>query len=150
MDQIQDWNNIAVLIIPSHLCTFSSIWCVGFETRSWSEKCLDFFKKDAAIIEIRTWVSVSLSCLDNCIRFETDRYLFFSNSFSKALIWAAVKAVRGRFLRSSFDRDVSSSPEKKVNFCITKRKKYFLKRYPLQLGVFLFFQNSIVLNSRKL
>ena len=32
---------------------------------------------------------------------ETERYLFFSNSDSRALICAAVKAVRGRFFRSS-------------------------------------------------
>jgi hypothetical protein len=31
----------------------------------------------------------------------TDKYLFFSNSDSSDLICAAVKAVRGRFLRSS-------------------------------------------------
>ena len=31
----------------------------------------------------------------------TDRYLFFSNSASSDLICAGVKAVRGRFLRSS-------------------------------------------------
>ena len=44
---------------------------------------------------------MSLSCFESCIRLETERYLFFSNSDSRALICAAVKAVRGRFFRSS-------------------------------------------------
>ena len=48
-----------------------------------------------------TCVSVSLSCFESCILFDTERYLFFSNSASSALICAAVNAVRGRFLRSS-------------------------------------------------
>ena len=72
-------------------------------------------------VKCNTCVSVNLSCLDNCIRFDTERYLFFSNSFSNALIWAAVKAVRGRFLRSSLDSDWSSSPKK-----ADRSKFYFL------------------------
>ena len=48
-----------------------------------------------------TCVSVSFNCLESCMRLDTDRYLFLSNSASSALICAAEKAVRGRFLRSS-------------------------------------------------
>ena len=57
----------------------------------------------------RTWVSVSLSCLESCMRLDTDKYLFFSNSDSSALICAAVKAVRGRFFRSSPPASSSSA-----------------------------------------
>ena len=64
----------------------------------------------------RTWVSVNFNCFDNCILFDTERYLFFSNSFSKALICAAVKAVLGRFFRSSLDTLVSSSPRKRQGY----------------------------------
>lgn len=44
---------------------------------------------------------MSLRLLLSCNLLATLRYLFLSNSASSDLIWAAVKAVRGRFFRSS-------------------------------------------------
>ena len=118
MVQIPCWCSTVVPRVPSHWYIFVSIWFSCSGTRFWSVKwkaderwCME--EETVIIIEIWTWVSVNFSCLDNCIRFDTDRYLFFSNSFSKALICAAVKAVLGRFFRSSLLRLASSSPAKK-------------------------------------
>ena len=51
-----------------------------------------------------TCVSVRLSCLESWVRLLTLRYLFFSNSDSSDLICEAVKAVLGRFFRSSCEQ----------------------------------------------
>lgn len=101
-----------------HWYTFVSISYVCFETKFLSKinlcviqdlklsqdiQNLLTISKMSINSKILTWVSVSFKFFDSWLRFATDKYLFFSNSASKDLIWEAVKAVRGRFFRSSSD-----------------------------------------------
>jgi len=60
--------------------------------------------------QVLACVSVSLRLFESWSRLATDRYLFFSNSVSSDLICAAVKAVRGRFFRSSGPEELLLPP----------------------------------------
>ena len=79
-----------------------------------TEVSYDFAWNSSSIL---TWVSVSLSLWESSVLLATDKYLFLVNSASRSLICSAVKAVRGRFFRSSpcFWRSVSSETAKITN-----------------------------------
>lgn len=97
--------SIVALGAQCRLCIFFSILFVCFGTRflsMWGKNIKSVLLVSCQVGGV-TWVSVSLSVFDSWHRFATDKYLLRSNSASRDFIWAAVKAVRGLFFRSSSD-----------------------------------------------